>query len=73
VVGPFLCTDEIIPLPGDERWRLVHRVRPDGGAMQKVLVRLLGGTGWRDQQAAVDRLDQLLAKLETEAASANTG
>jgi class 3 adenylate cyclase len=71
-VGPFLCTDEIIPIPDDEHWRLVHRVRPDGGAMQKVLVRLLASAGWRDQQAASDRLGQLLAKLETEAASADT-
>jgi class 3 adenylate cyclase len=72
-IGPFLCTDEIIPIPGDEHRRLVHRVRPEGGPIQKVLVRLLAGAGWRDQQAAVDRLGQLLAKLETEAASADMG
>ena len=70
-LGPFICTDEIVPLPGGERWRLVHRVRPEGGVLQRVGVRLLGGIGWRDQKAAVHRLGQLLGKLETEAASAD--
>jgi class 3 adenylate cyclase len=72
-VGPFICTDEIVALPDGARWRVVHRVRPDGGVVQKVLVSVFAGAGWRDQQKSVDRLDQLLAKLETEAASANTG
>jgi class 3 adenylate cyclase len=72
-IGPFLCTDEIVALPDGARWRVVHRVRPDGGVVQKVLVSLFAGVGWRDQQKSVDRLDQLLAKLETESASANTG
>jgi hypothetical protein len=60
VMGTFVCTDEITPLP-DGRWRYAHRVRRDGALRQRATYALFGRKQRAATREAAAKLERLLA------------